>query len=520
MVVLAFLKKGYQLFYELCVQVGLFTASFFFFIIHFIGAALRTLVGGVRAFFRAPDGKPVHIVVRIFNYAAPLAAAGVLLFAVLSFVNINFALEVTIDGRHLAYISHERVFEEAYNGYKSRITMESEGSMDIRPEYHIQIVGQSALCDSGTLCERLITNDSTHTDGVGFYSGDVLLLVTDDETALYNELENILADHKTKSPNERVSFIDNVRVIPGLYPSDAIKSGEQIAPLLRTVNMQKTTYKAVKGDSFDTVATKLGVSAELLKGQNAKLKKLRAGDVLSLETELPLLSIKIVRDRTEEKELPFQTITKQESQYTEDYKQVTIKGNKGKASLTVEDTYINGRLTASNVINTEVIQAPVDETVTVGTKKIVVAAAPPPAPVVAAVDGDGISVGSFVWPIAKVTQGRTYVSSYWGDNRGHRGIDIAAPLGTNIYAADGGTVVSVSNARSGYGLHFVIDHGNGIQTLYAHCSSVAVKVGQKVTRGQVVGAVGSTGRSTGNHLHFEVLLKGSQVDPAPYVGLK
>lgn len=89
---------------------------------------------------------------------------------------------------------------------------------------------------------------------------------------------------------------------------------------------------------------------------------------------------------------------------------------------------------------------------------------------------------------------------------GHNGIDIGAPIGTAIYAAARGTVI-VARAdgwNGGYGGYVVIDHGNGVQTLYAHCSSVNVTVGQSVSAGEVIGAVGNTGKSTGSHLHFEV----------------
>lgn len=89
---------------------------------------------------------------------------------------------------------------------------------------------------------------------------------------------------------------------------------------------------------------------------------------------------------------------------------------------------------------------------------------------------------------------------------GYNGVDFAAPLGTPVYASDGGAVlVSRSSGwNGGYGLYVVIKHSNGTQTLYAHLSKTAVTAGSSVSQGQVVGYVGNTGRSTGNHLHFEV----------------
>ena len=97
----------------------------------------------------------------------------------------------------------------------------------------------------------------------------------------------------------------------------------------------------------------------------------------------------------------------------------------------------------------------------------------------------------------------------------HRGIDIGAGYGANILAAAEGKVTN-AGWNGSYGKYIVIDHGNGYKTLYAHCSNLLVSAGQIVTRGQLIAKVGSTGNSTGPHLHFEVLVNGSQVNPMGY----
>jgi murein DD-endopeptidase MepM/ murein hydrolase activator NlpD len=99
-----------------------------------------------------------------------------------------------------------------------------------------------------------------------------------------------------------------------------------------------------------------------------------------------------------------------------------------------------------------------------------------------------------------------------GDMRMHNGIDIGAPHGQAIVAADSGTVVT-SQFNASYGNFIVISHGNGVSTLYAHLSTRQVSVGDTVTRGQRIGLVGSTGVSTGPHLHFEVIVNGTRVNP-------
>jgi murein DD-endopeptidase MepM/ murein hydrolase activator NlpD len=115
--------------------------------------------------------------------------------------------------------------------------------------------------------------------------------------------------------------------------------------------------------------------------------------------------------------------------------------------------------------------------------------------------------GSFQWPSSqRVISG----NDYWS---GHLGIDIAASVGDNIFASDSGVVVFAGWAYGGYGYMVMVDHGNGYQTLYAHLSGVTARCGQSVLKGQVIGSAGSTGNSTGPHLHFEVRYMGGFINP-------
>lgn len=106
---------------------------------------------------------------------------------------------------------------------------------------------------------------------------------------------------------------------------------------------------------------------------------------------------------------------------------------------------------------------------------------------------------------------------FTGKAAGHSGLDLGAPKGTPIRAVLSGTVHVVRYAASGYGYHVMLDHGGGFVTLYAHCSKILVSEGQKVRAGAVIAEVGSTGRSTGNHLHFEVRVNGEAQNPRGYL---
>ena len=99
----------------------------------------------------------------------------------------------------------------------------------------------------------------------------------------------------------------------------------------------------------------------------------------------------------------------------------------------------------------------------------------------------------------------------------HAGIDLAGPIGTPIYATADGIVSDAGCNSGGYGNLVKIDHGRGIETRYGHLSAILVSAGQRVARGQQIGRMGSTGRSTGSHLHYEVRIDGRAVNPIPFM---
>ncbi len=127
--------------------------------------------------------------------------------------------------------------------------------------------------------------------------------------------------------------------------------------------------------------------------------------------------------------------------------------------------------------------------------------------------------GEFRWPTAA-----TRITSYYGTRKDpitkkssmHTGVDIGASMGSNIFAANSGTVIVAGWSSKGYGNYVVIDHGGGKSTLYAHMSKIIAKKGAKVVKGDVIGLVGSTGYSTGPHLHFEILINGKHTNPMNY----
>ena len=134
--------------------------------------------------------------------------------------------------------------------------------------------------------------------------------------------------------------------------------------------------------------------------------------------------------------------------------------------------------------------------------------------------GIAVADGELCWPLP----GHTYISCHFGEvnafgNAGHRGTDIPAPEGTPILAAHSGTVI-ISGWNNSYGNQVLLDNGAGLSTRYAHMTQTAVTAGEAVTAGQVIGYVGNTGDSTGNHLHFEVMQNGVRVNPMDMVSVR
>jgi murein DD-endopeptidase MepM/ murein hydrolase activator NlpD len=130
----------------------------------------------------------------------------------------------------------------------------------------------------------------------------------------------------------------------------------------------------------------------------------------------------------------------------------------------------------------------------------------------------------FIWPEPKAVISQGFGPSklvleppYGGFPHFHTGIDLVEPFGSPVYAADDGIVALVGTSSSGYGRYVVIAHSGGLDTLYGHLSTSLVKVGQQVIQGQTIGLEGSTGNSTGPHLHFELRIKQQPIDPTPYL---
>jgi murein DD-endopeptidase MepM/ murein hydrolase activator NlpD len=266
-------------------------------------------------------------------------------------------------------------------------------------------------------------------------------------------------------------------------------------------------YTVKDGDTATSIARQYNLTlSELNRLNNNRVgDDLKIGMQLNVQTPQTLLHVKVVKKETRTTSLPYKTVTeKDDSQYT-DYSKIVTQGQEGVQEITEEVTYVNGIETSRTTLSKRVVTEAVDKKVVTGTKKR------------PQYSGSGESSGSLMWPVPSIRNITSYFAYRWG--RMHTGIDISGgnSYGKTIVAADGGVVSYVKYSSSGYGYHLQINHGNGISTLYGHTSKILVSSGQRVSKGQPIALIGSTGDSTGAHLHFEVIKNGQKVNPLLYV---
>jgi murein DD-endopeptidase MepM/ murein hydrolase activator NlpD len=219
------------------------------------------------------------------------------------------------------------------------------------------------------------------------------------------------------------------------------------------------------------------------------------------------LKVKTVSTIVEKSEVKYTTKVVYTKEKTREYNKVTTKGKKGLKTETTVVENINGKQTASTVVSKKVIKEPVQKIITQGT-----AISKAEATAMAEAKSAG-----FIMPMNR--RDIKLITAYWGDGRNHKGIDFAGNTGSPLFAAKAGKV-SFAGWDGAYGYAVVVDHGNGYQTRYAHANALCVSKGDTVKQGQQVATLGNTGRSTGPHLHFEILKNGKQYNASPYLGLK
>lgn len=465
-----------------------------------VAGALRAGARNNRWFFRG-----------LLNYTAAAFGIAVMAAVVGVMTNLNFAMAVEYDGKQLGYIENETVYETASKMLQQRIVSETEKPELATPKFTLAVVDSSQLATEDELVDSMIRSASEDiVESNGIYIGGEFYGAVADASEIKKTADALLAEYTTGAENETVTFVKPFEIKEGLYLTDSVVDPESIVELLRSEVAGEVTYTVQAGDTPSGVAKKNGVAYSDFKAMNPDCEtNFLIGKVVYLAKSEPFMPVCVTRRVTYQEEVMFQTETINDSSKSLSYTKVTQNGKKGLNEITADVEYVNGVETQRTVLSTKVLQNVVNQKIVKGTKKPSNASA-------SAMSMGGSSLGNlhFMWPV-NGGQISSYFGARWGSY--HSGLDIRAPKGTEVYAAESGTV-TMSKWNGAYGYCVMIDHGNGIKTLYGHASKLIAKVGQKVDKGDVIMLVGTTGRSTGNHCHFEIQKNGTRINPLPYIG--
>lgn len=372
--------------------------------------------------------------------------------------SITFALALTDPaGDTIGYVSDESELQAGVAMAEERL--ETTGialEAAIKPDVSLHMIPQASVLERAEICDYLLfRTEAVLLYASGVYIDGVFCGAVEDRDALEQLLTEILEERRNGQEGVTASFLETVELIDGQYPQPRILQPEDMKELLMS---------------------------------ESRLQVLVTGTV-QYEVEVPF-NVQRVADA---------------SSY-EGSERVRTNGEKGLNRVTATVTYLNGEQLSSVITSSVVMREPVTQVVAYGTKKID-----------KNYQGGAGATGRFVWP----TPETRYVSQYFKSGV-HNALDIWSRdmTGEDIVAADGGTVIVARDPKGtsywSYGKYIIIDHGGGYQTLYAHCSELFVKPGDKVIQGQRIAAVGNTGRSTSPHLHFEVRVGGRAVNPMKF----
>ncbi len=308
-----------------------------------------------------------------------------------------------------------------------------------------------------------------------------------------------LKDNETRILNIQLSkkvSVESEAASPG-----EILNEDQAVSFLQKGTLEETKYKVKDGDVLGSIANDNGLKLTDVLALNPGLT---ADSVLKIDQEInitvpkPFVEVVVEKEMNQQEAIPFETQVTDDASMNKGDSKVTQEGQEGLQSVTYHVSEKNGAAITKDVTKQSVLKQPVNRVVVQGTKVI-----------------PSRGEGSFAWPT-----GGGYVSSQMGYRWGklHKGIDIARPSNPTIKAADNGVVTFAGWDSGGYGNKVIINHQNGFTTLYGHMSSISVRVGQTVSKGQAIGIMGATGDATGVHLHFEVTKNGALQNPLSFLG--
>ena len=414
------------------------------------------------------------------------------------------ATTLSFEGRELGTVASEEEAVAAVKSVESTISQALGSRYSLEPDkvsYTTGLAYRGALVEESDLEEALSQSIRVVEHGYALYVGGERIGVTQTREALEEALNLVSADYRNEN-TVSIDFVEDVDIQECDVQLEDFVNLADTLQLLKSTKAGEVTYTVVQGDCWSVIAEDHNMTSKELLQLNPgyDIDKLQIGDVLVISNAVPYLTVRAVQMEYYTADVPYEIEYVDDDAMWEGDTRVITKGAYGSSNVTARVTY-EGLNEIDRVIEEEVVLTePVTEVQARGTKE-----RPTWAP-----------TGSFRWPTSGTITSRYGYRSIFGGSSFHGGVDIANSYGTDIVAADGGEVV-YAGWMSGYGYLVQIDHQNGYVTYYGHNSKLLVSVGDKVYKGQHIAEMGSTGRSTGNHCHFEVRLNGERQNPMNYL---
>lgn len=427
-----------------------------------------------------------------------IIACALLITGFALYYNNNTAFCVVVDGEEIGVVKNKEDFQSVIDelareaeerlGSEVKFLIEADFrrikglSLDITPKEEIKQVLNSIM-------EYKVKAAAVQ------ISGEKVVWVEDEEAArrVLDAVKAAFIKEDENSKLEDVEIEEEVLIVEDYISPDKLMDKERaVSTLLRGTDEIKV-HKVKKGESFWLIARNNSMTVSDLKNANPDIKSetLQIGQELNLIVPKPYLNVVTREVITYNMGIPYSTKIEYDDSLWSWETRVKQNGIYGTKEVTARVVRKNGVEIEREILEERVLKEPVYRILTRGTKT-----------------APSRGTGRFLWP----TIGR--ISSPFG-KRGrefHTGVDIAAPVGTPVKAADSGTV-TFAGWNGGYGRLIIVDHGNGFTTYYAHNSKLLVGVGDKVEKGQTISLVGNSGRSTGPHLHFEIRKNGEPLNP-------
>ncbi|MBQ4544371.1 MAG: M23 family metallopeptidase [Oscillospiraceae bacterium] len=422
-----------------------------------------------------------------------------LTFVLIASTLYGVGIKITVNGEELGYMYSRDEYTEAVSFVEQRASeiLERPYSISSNVRFELGIVPREEIISKDALRSYFFS----HIEEVSMLyaltvNGEVIGASKNRDT-LQSMVDELLY---TNDPNVKAHFSQDVQISQKYVDSSKLLSYDEIREKLTSKIHSTREYTIKYGDTVESIAAANGMTKADLIELNPSIRsgRLRAGRKLTVAKEVPFLSVEAVRRVEYTESIPFETKTVEDSTIYKGTQKVVTNGRVGTRKVVADVTYVDNKETGREIISSAVVAQPVTKVVHVGTK-----ARP-----------KTVATGKLSRPVRGAI-----ISSNYGMRRGsmHKGVDFAAKSGTRISAADGGTVTWAGWKRGGWGYLVVINHGNGIETYYAHNSKVLVRVGQKVAKGEQIAKMGSTGNSSGPHCHFEVHVNGRYTNPWKYI---